>query len=356
MSKVMLELIQTIDSCEGVGLFLPNGVAVLDSGNFVVADGGNDRVCLFQQDGKAIKSVGSKGFGRYKFKEPVGVFISPDQKIYVADWHNHRIVIYENDLNYLGEFGHYGKVDGLRSVIQNFVELIKFLKALSYTGCYSPFHFSAQKSEKSPKLAKYSISLLVKGLIYWYHRNGGMVFSVKQIFNEFDALAKPNGVAFLDDKILVTQKDARCVSVYNKEEILQFVRRANHIFGPSEDEKFGRLGRVACSPQGFTYVCDERNSVVWVLDGDFKLANKIVGADSGTGMFLPFSCCFLDDNYLAVCGGLNFQIFHLPDNQLLFCSEKIGELHCIAYDSRLNRLYLVDRSNCRIMMFKISLN
>lgn len=37
MLDIQLELSRTIDTCAGIRLFLPNGVAVLDNGNVVVA-------------------------------------------------------------------------------------------------------------------------------------------------------------------------------------------------------------------------------------------------------------------------------------------------------------------------------
>ncbi|MBW3550139.1 MAG: serine hydrolase, partial [Proteobacteria bacterium] len=77
--------------------------AVLGDGGVVVADGGNNRLLLFDEKLQFVKSIGHLGLGQYRFKEPVGVFVSPHDHIYVADWHNHRIVVYDWDLNYLDE-------------------------------------------------------------------------------------------------------------------------------------------------------------------------------------------------------------------------------------------------------------
>ena len=68
-----------------------------------MADGGNNRICLLDKEGKYINTI-----GRYLFKEPVGIVVSPDREVYVTDCHNHRVVIYRKDLKYIGEFGHYG--------------------------------------------------------------------------------------------------------------------------------------------------------------------------------------------------------------------------------------------------------
>ncbi len=71
MIDIKVELVRKIEYCGGSSFYLPDGVAVFDDGNIVVADSGNDRICLLDQNGKTIKSIGGNGFGEYKFKEPV---------------------------------------------------------------------------------------------------------------------------------------------------------------------------------------------------------------------------------------------------------------------------------------------
>jgi len=352
----MIEFFQRIEGFSDTKLFLPDGVAVLDGGTIVVADSGNDRICLFDVDGNALKSIGGKGFGKYRFKEPVGVFVSPNQEIFVADWHNHRVAIYTKDLEYLGEFGHYGKLHSANSLADIIRGVFRFLKALAYTGSYTVHHFGPV-SEKEGRNKKFNLQLLSNGLAYWYKRHTSLVSAIRMMSSTYDAIDKPNGVAFYQDRIVVAQKNSRCLSVYRKDRSFNAYVPVAHYFGPSNDVKFGRLGNIAYDAQGFLYVCDERNSTIWKLDTDFKLAGSItIGQDSGTGAFLPFSCCHIDDDVLVVCGGLNFQIIDLLDNQVLYYSENIGELHSVAFDRTLNRLYVADRSNGVIHVCQVTMS
>jgi len=348
----MIKFIQEINSCSGEKLFLPNGVAVLDGGSIVVADGGNDRVCLLDSNGNALKSIGGKGFGKYRFKEPVGVFVSPDQKIYVPDWHNHRVVVYDKDLKYLGEFGHYGKLESTSFLAGNIRGVLRFLKSLAYTGSYARHHF-ASVSQKGSESKRFSLQLLLKGLAYWYKRNTSLSAAVRMMFSTYDAINKPNGVAFYQDRIVVSQKNSRCLSVYYRDRDSHTYVPVTHYLGPTSNGKFGRLGNIAYDTQGFLYVCDERENVIWKLNTDFQLVDAIIGQNSGTGEFLPFSCCHIDDNTLVVCGGLNFQIIDLSDNEVVYCSEDIGELHGVAYDKKRDKLYVVNRSKGAIHVYKI---
>lgn len=354
MINIQVELVQKIEYCGGIRFYLPDGVAIFDDGNIVVADSGNDRICLLDQDGKTLKSIGGKGFDQYKFKEPVGVFVSPDQKAYVADWHNHRVVVYDENLEYLGEFGHYGRIVAEKGLIEKLRGSRRFLQTLSYRGSYQRYHFKPEEEEIVPANKKYSLQLLLKGLLYWRHRNAtSAMTSLRMMISEYDAMDKPNGVAFYNDTIYVSQKNSRCISMYKKIAESDQPVFISHCFGPQESTSFRRLGNITCDEEGFVYVCDEYAHKIWKLDHDFKLVSEIVGQDSGMGTFMPFSCCLIQNNVLAVCGCLNFQLLDLDVCEVLYCSDSISELHSVDYDKKNSRLYVADRSNGVIKVFDI---
>jgi hypothetical protein len=348
----MVELIQEIKACAGEKLSLPNGVAVLNEG-IVVADGGNNRVCLLDIQGKVKESIGGLGFGKYRFREPVGVFVSPKQEVYVTDWHNHRVVVYDRNLKYLTEFGHYSELRPSSSVASTVRRVIEFFRRLAYVGSYIPQHFLSDKKPKG--LPTYSLSLLVNGLAYWYQRNGSISDALRMMTSSYDAMNKPNGVAFYKDQIVISQKNSRCLSVYHSDEVSKTYLPISHHFGPSDEVLFGRLGNITYGLAGYLYVCDERQGVIWKLNSDFDLSDSIRGHDSGLGQFLPFSCCLLNEDLLCVCGGLNFQMIDLRDKSMVYCSEDIGELHSVAYDQSSERLYIADRSNALIRVYQLKL-
>ena len=65
-----------------------------------VADSGNDRVLVFDFQGKFLKIIGRKGQGPAEFSNPTGLNILGDGGLTVADVNNNRIQIFDKD----GEF------------------------------------------------------------------------------------------------------------------------------------------------------------------------------------------------------------------------------------------------------------
>lgn len=72
----------------------PNGVAVDDEGNIIVADSRNDRVQVFSCSGDFIHKFGAKGSGPGEFDRPSGICISPKGEIIVVDFGNNRVQMF----------------------------------------------------------------------------------------------------------------------------------------------------------------------------------------------------------------------------------------------------------------------
>ncbi|HKY55057.1 MAG TPA: NHL repeat-containing protein, partial [Anaerolineales bacterium] len=69
----------------------PRGIAVNAQGQVFVADTGNKRIVVFDEDGNYITAFGSAGLDPGQFDEPVGVAVGPSGTVYVADTWNQRI-------------------------------------------------------------------------------------------------------------------------------------------------------------------------------------------------------------------------------------------------------------------------
>jgi DNA-binding beta-propeller fold protein YncE len=95
---------------------LPSGIAVLRNGNIVVTDGyGNNRVALFSKDGKFIKQVGKgaggredKGTGTAEWTLPHKLAVDADENLYIIDRENHRVQVFDKNLNYIRQFANEG--------------------------------------------------------------------------------------------------------------------------------------------------------------------------------------------------------------------------------------------------------
>ena len=60
---------------------------------FLVTFGSNILSIICYDKLELIKSIGGLGLSKYSFREPV--FGRFDSEIYVCDWHNNRVVIYD---------------------------------------------------------------------------------------------------------------------------------------------------------------------------------------------------------------------------------------------------------------------
>lgn len=71
----------------------PRGVAVDDEGRVFITDTGNKRVVIFDSNGNDLASFGVAGMGVGEFDEPVGIAVDDQGRIYIADTWNMRIQV-----------------------------------------------------------------------------------------------------------------------------------------------------------------------------------------------------------------------------------------------------------------------
>ncbi len=83
----------------------PTDVAWDSAGDIFVADGlGNARVAKFDKDGKFIKSWGQKGSAPGQFANVRSIAVDASGNVYVADGGNHRVQVFDNNGTYRTEF------------------------------------------------------------------------------------------------------------------------------------------------------------------------------------------------------------------------------------------------------------
>lgn len=338
---------------KGISFSFPNSVAVLQNGNIAVADGGLNQIVLVNVEKGVVARVGKTGYGKYRFKEPVGIFIAPTQVIFLADWHNHRLVGYDSKLNYLFEFGEPAFTQSSGGLKGALVSLMRFAGFAVSKGAYIQSHFSVTTHKmRIGEAPGRSIWIGIQVLQYWFRKHHGYLIGFKRMMFPLHPMNKPNGVAFIEGgRMVVSQKNSRTLCVYQKDPNECF-RRITVIDGPVAGDKFGRLANLHWSGDTL-YVCDEESSVIWCFDKNLLLKGKINGADSGIGTFAPFSCCMVRPNLLAVCGGRNVQLIDTNTLGVVYTTSNFGEVHGVAYDENNNRLYVADRGARKIRIFEV---
>jgi len=93
-----------IQAREGI-LKQPRGMAIDADGNIYVADFGNDRIQVYDSTMMFIRTWGQRGQLPGEFNQPSGVAIGSDGNVYVCDTWNQRIQVFKPDGEYLREWG-----------------------------------------------------------------------------------------------------------------------------------------------------------------------------------------------------------------------------------------------------------
>jgi DNA-binding beta-propeller fold protein YncE len=91
----------------------PAGLAVDREGNLYVADALNNRIEIFDGDGKFISTFGKAGDGPGYFSRPKGVAIDGDDHIWVVDGMQDRVQVFNRDAQLLISFGGHGLLPGM---------------------------------------------------------------------------------------------------------------------------------------------------------------------------------------------------------------------------------------------------
>ena len=83
----------------------PAGIAIDSQDNLYVADQQNGRIQKMTPDGGLVTAWGEPGSGDGQFNLPWGVGVGPDDSVYVADWRNDRVQKFSPGGDHLKTFG-----------------------------------------------------------------------------------------------------------------------------------------------------------------------------------------------------------------------------------------------------------
>ncbi|MBM4183913.1 MAG: hypothetical protein FJ207_06755 [Gemmatimonadetes bacterium] len=90
----------------------PSDVVTAPNGDIFVADGhnanGNNRIVKFSRDGRFIRAFGSTGYGPGQLRGPHAIAMDPSGRLFVADRQNQRIVVFDQEGNYITRWTQFG--------------------------------------------------------------------------------------------------------------------------------------------------------------------------------------------------------------------------------------------------------
>jgi hypothetical protein len=83
----------------------PNDVSFGPNGDIFVSDGyGNDRIVVFDKNGKFVRAWGKLGTGPGEFSQPHSLAVDSKGRVYVADRNNARVQIFDSKGKFLNEW------------------------------------------------------------------------------------------------------------------------------------------------------------------------------------------------------------------------------------------------------------
>jgi DNA-binding beta-propeller fold protein YncE len=116
--KVLLTLGHAGMAGDAPGYFnRPSGVAIARNGDIFVADGhggdSNARVVKYSKSGKFLMAWGKKGSGPGEFDTPHAIAVDSHERVYVADRSNNRIQVFDADGKFIADWRQFGRPSGV---------------------------------------------------------------------------------------------------------------------------------------------------------------------------------------------------------------------------------------------------
>ena len=249
----------------------PLGVAVTDNDEILVADCLNHRVQVFDSNGTFLRSFGNKGENAGEFNRPFGIATDKDRKIFVADQDNHRVQIFSWEGRQLGSFGGKGSLDSQLSKPWGL--------SLDSTG-------NVIVAESGNKLIKI------------FTPDGRFVMKI----GGQGSLSDPLHCVQCGEYFIVSDYDEHCIKVFNREGHFQYK------FGKEGkgDGEFNHPAYLFVNESQHLFVCDRYNHRVQVFELNRKFIGKFGTNGSKLGEFYyPFSVAMLRNGRIVVTDECN---------------------------------------------------
>jgi DNA-binding beta-propeller fold protein YncE len=116
----------------------PTGVAIARNGDIFVSDGhggdSNARVVKFSKSGKFLTAWGKKGKAASEFDVPHAIAVDSHERVYVADRSNDRIQVFDGNGKFIADWKQFGRPSGVY-VDQNDVIYVADSQTTDKTGC-----------------------------------------------------------------------------------------------------------------------------------------------------------------------------------------------------------------------------
>ena len=289
-----------------------------------VADYYNHRIQVYDMNGSHLRGWGTYGSGEGQFNNPRSIYVhepsNGSPEVYVSEWNNHRVQVFDLNGSFLRKFGNYGSSLGQL-----------------YNGS--------------------GICVANDGLVYVssYYANEIQVFEQNgTAVREIPLGMKAGPIALSGNRLVVTGGDDNMVKIFETNGSL--VTTMGTTTASSSPGQFDSSWGVAVDSGGNLHVSCRDNSRIQVFEANGTYLRKY--GFYGTGGMQSTDSVLSAENTILLCDTVGDQIFEVDLNGTLLRSfgkngsgdGEFNNPHSINMDSN-GRIYVSDSYNHRIQIF-----
>ena len=210
-------------------------VALTSPHEFLVSNAGNKTIQKYSLDGRSVAHVEARGDGAIQPFLPVGIAVHPHtNKVYVSDYSNHLIQIFNPDLTHSGSFGRAGSGNGQLS----------YPRGISFDSTGNLFVADNDNN-------RVQVFTAAGEYIYQFREKDGGV-----------KLIRPIGIALdANDIVYISERSSYRISVFTKDG--QYLTSfGSQGIGPGQ---FNWPTGIAIGNDGKMYIADHKNGHVQIF-------------------------------------------------------------------------------------------
>ena len=314
-----------IEISELPGFYHPRGIDIVPNGITFIADTNNHGISLIDQNGTFLKRWGVQGSGDGELNSPYDLEVTPNE-VYVVDQSNHRIQVFDHNGTFKRKWGSYGTANGQfrtpkaiaidyngssvsevfvadwdNHKVQIFDENGTFKRSIGSYGSANEQIQYASGVEIGPDNLVY-ISSRNQQKIKVFEHNGTYVRS-------FNTNGYPWHLAFHGDNIAVSMYDHHKSQVFDKNGTLLTTIGTS---ASTETGKFYHNLGIAYDSSGELHISCSQNHRVQIFDsnGTFKRTYGYLGIKN----FNPYDIDYTPENTFLITDIQNHRAFEVDEN------------------------------------------
>ncbi|VDM43215.1 unnamed protein product [Toxocara canis] len=257
----------------------PRGVTAICGNEFAVCDSSNHRICVFNTQGRLLRTFGRYGTGEGQLDSAAGICSNRFRQLIVSDRYNHRIVIFDQLGQFIRAFGGHGPSNG------------RFNNPWGVCVDEAGMIYAVDKDNHRVQVFD------PKG--QFMSKFGSMGPGPGQLHNpQFIAYAKHTQHLYVTD----SSNHRVCVFDHNGNPVFQFGQEGFH----NGQLKFPR--GIAVDDQGFIIVADSGNNRVQIFYPDGRFMHSFGTWGTGAGQLKGLEDVALIENTIIVSDRENHRI------------------------------------------------